>query len=410
MSSRSITLSFKGDFGKFWLGQTISNLGGSFTGFALPLLIYKLTGSALNLAFSAATGLVPYLLFGLVIGAWVDRIDRRRLMIFTDIVRALIIASLPCLALFGILSVWWIYVTTFISSTLTICFDAANFAALPSLVSRDDLVTANGRIQASYSVARIAGPLLAGLLLTILPLPTLLLVDALSFLISAISLALIRTSFNNDTEKRETKGIFEDIYEGLHYILQHNFLRWLTLLLLLINFIGPTADIQIVLFAKQWLRASDTQVSFLLASGGAGVVLFSLLVGQLRKRFSFSILLLGSIMLLGLFTIAPALTHEYWLALCFWGIRGGVNVLFGIYSYSLSQGIVPNHLLGRVIIFIRVLTWSTAAVGALLGGTVIEQTKNVGLVYSVIGGLCFFIGLAFLLTPLSHVERYIQED
>src|SRR5215213_2832912 len=126
------------DFWKFWVGQTISNLGSSFTDFALPLLIFKLTGSALNLAISSATTFLPYLLFGLVIGAWVDRVDRKRLMIVTDLLRALLLASIPLLAALDMLSVWWIYIAGFLISTLTIGFNSAEFAAIPSLVARGD--------------------------------------------------------------------------------------------------------------------------------------------------------------------------------------------------------------------------------------------------------------------------------
>ena len=151
------------DFWKFWAGQTISNLGSSFTDFALPLLIFKLTGSALNLAIASATTFLPYLLFGLPIGAWVDRVDRKRLMIITDLLRALVLASIPALAALDMLSVWWIYAAGFLTSTLTIGFNSAEFAAIPSLIAHDDasagaaLVTANGRIQASYSAATVVG-------------------------------------------------------------------------------------------------------------------------------------------------------------------------------------------------------------------------------------------------------------
>src|SRR5215470_17543677 len=102
------------DFWKFWTGQTISNLGSSFTAFALPLLVYKLTGSALNLAITTAATYLPYLLFGLLIGAWVDRVDRKRLMLYTDIGRAAVIVTIPLLAAVNLLPVWWIYVVTFI--------------------------------------------------------------------------------------------------------------------------------------------------------------------------------------------------------------------------------------------------------------------------------------------------------
>src|SRR5829696_686655 len=191
-----------GDFGRFWLGQTISNLGSSFTFFALPLLVFTLTGSPINLGITTAAEFVPYLLFGLVIGAWVDRVDRKRLMIATDLARAAVIATIPLLAAADTLTVGWIYAVAFASATLTIAFDAAEFAAIPSLVpSADDLVTANGRVHASYSTAQIAGPLLAGLLITVAPVQQVLWVDAASFLVSAGALALIGRAFNASKEE-----------------------------------------------------------------------------------------------------------------------------------------------------------------------------------------------------------------
>ena len=124
------------DFWKYWTGQTISSLGSSITLFALPLLVYKLTGSALNLGISSAADFLPYLLFGLILGAWTDRVDRKGMMISTDIARALIVATIPLLAILGSLPVWWIYIVGFVHSTLTICFEAGQFAAIPSLVRR----------------------------------------------------------------------------------------------------------------------------------------------------------------------------------------------------------------------------------------------------------------------------------
>jgi len=194
---------FQGDFWTFWSGQTISTLGSSVTGFALPLLVFKLTNSPLNLALTMVFTVLPYLLFGLAIGAWVDRINRKRVMIGTDCARALVIASLPLLAVLGLLSVWWIYAVSFVNATLTIGFTAANFAALPSLVEPDDLIAANGYVQASFSMASIIGPLVAGLLLVRVPLPLLLLIDAASFLVSTVSLLLVKRSFNASTSEKQ---------------------------------------------------------------------------------------------------------------------------------------------------------------------------------------------------------------
>lgn len=302
----------RSDFWKFWKGQTISTLGSSFTGFAFPLLIFTLTGSPLNLALTVVATVLPYLLFGLVIGAWVDRVNRKRVMVVTDLARALVIASIPLASVVGLLSVWWIYAVAFLNSALTICFDAANFAAVPSLVHQEDFVTANGQVQAGYSTAKVGGPLLGGLLTVVVPLPMLLLLDAISFLVSAGSLMLITTSFNMTPDGRQAPTrLRQDIAEGLRYVLKHPILSWITLLLLLVNFILPTSSAQLVLFAKQWFAASDTQVGLLYAGGSLGTVVFSLVAGQFRKRLPLGTIALGALMMEGVCTALTAVTRWY---------------------------------------------------------------------------------------------------
>jgi MFS family permease len=139
------------DFWLYFSGQSVSQLGSSFTTFALPLLVFKLTDSATNLAITTAATLVPYLLFGLVLGAVVDRVDRRQMMLRTDVARALVIAVLPVLSLLGVLEVWQIYAVTFVESTLGILFSCGEFAAIPALVGEEELVTANARLSCRRS-------------------------------------------------------------------------------------------------------------------------------------------------------------------------------------------------------------------------------------------------------------------
>jgi MFS family permease len=397
-----------GDFGRFWLGQTISNLGSSFTLFALPLLVFKLTGSPLNLGVTTASEFVPYLLFGLVIGAWVDRVDRKRLMIATDLARAAVIAVIPLLAAVDQLSVGWVYVVAFCSSTLNIAFDAAEFAAIPSLVpSGDDLVTANGRVQASYSAAQVAGPLLAGLLITVAPVQEVLLVDAASFLVSAGMLVLITTSFNAPTDTEGRRAIRQEVVEGLRYVLGHPVLRNISAMMALINLVAATVYAQLVVFAKRQLDASDSRVALLYAAGSAGVVLLSLAAGPVRRRLSFSLAALGALLLDGLLTMVLATTRWYWVALALWAAISGLGIFFNINTVSLRQQIVPNHLLGRVISIAGVLAWSAIPVGALVGGWAVERTGSVALVYGVIGAVVALIALAFSFGPLGHAERYL---
>jgi MFS family permease len=310
-----------GDFWKFWVGQAISNLGSSFTLFALPLLVYQLTGSALNLGLMTAVEFLPYVLFGLVLGAWADRVDRKHMMILTDVARAAIIASIPLLAGLDLLLVWWIYAVGFISSTLKICFDAGEFAAVPSLVGKDGLIKANGRIQASYSAAFFLGPFLAGALLVLMPVQTILLFDALSFLASALALALVTGSFNVEgADKKTLATLREDVVEGLRYVLSHPVLRNISIMMALINFLAATTHSQLVLFAKERLGASDSQVGLLYSAGALGVAVLSLAADPVRKRLSFSKAALGALMLYGLLIFGLAFVTFYWIAVPVWAL------------------------------------------------------------------------------------------
>lgn len=403
MAERGLSL----DFWKFWGGQTISNLGSSFTGFAMPLLVFKLTHSALNLGATTAAYFVPYLLFGLLIGAWVDRVDRKRLMIAADVARAAAIASVPLVAYAGILSVWWIYVVTFISSCLSIAFDSSEFAAIPSLVGSDDLVAANGRIMASYQTAQIAGPLLAGLLVAAVRIEDVLFVDAASFLVSAVSLVSISRGFN-PAEPPERKHIRRDIAEGLRYVLAHPVLRNISLMMALFNLVASTSWAQLVLFGKERLHASDARVGFLFAAGSAGVALLGLAAGPIRKRVRFSVAALGGLMTASLMLIAFSTTRNYWLGAVLWAGVSGFGLFFNINTQSLRQAIVPSHLMGRVWSIAGVLAWSAIPVGTLVGGAIIKATGNVGAVYAGIGIIEALIAATFwAFTALGRAEEYI---
>ena len=395
------------DFWRFWVGETISAFGSSFTQFAIPLLVFKLTGSALCLAASAALFTVPHLLFGLLIGAWTDRTDRRRLMIVTDILSMAAVGSVPVAAIAGVLSVGWILAVVFITSTLGIFFEAAAFGAIASLVDQADLVTANGRIQATFAGAGVLGPLVAGALLVVLPVDQLLVVDAATFVVSAVALSLIRRPFNAPLVARSTT-IRQDIVEGLRYVLRHPILRNISAMMALVNLVSVTAFAQLVLLAKERYAATDSEIGLLFAAGGVGVVLFSLAAGPLRKRWSFGNVALGALMVSGLLTIGLAYAPTFLVAVACWGLSSGLGTMFNINTGSLRQAIVPNHMLGRIITIAMVLAWSANPIGAIGGGFAVERTHDVQLVYAVIGVLTFLIPLYFrLFSPLGHAERFL---
>jgi MFS family permease len=399
------------DFWKFWAGQTISNLGSAFTQWAIPLLVFKLTHSAVNLGIATAATFLPYLLFGLPLGAWMDRVDRKKAMIALDSLNTIIVLSVPLVATFWHLSVWWIYGVTFIQSTAFIAFSAGEFAAIPSLVATDDLVTANGRIQATYSAAQVAGPLLAGLLVAFLSIQWMMAFDAASFAISALSLSLIRTSFNVAGEvAKEGTSILTDVKEGLRYVIGHPVLRNISLMMALINFVGATTYTQLVLFAGERLNVGPAGVGVLFAAGSAGVVVTGLLAGRLRKRFSFTALAMTSLMLMGALEIVFAGMTSFAPALVLWAGASGLGILFNINTQSLRQAIVPNHMLARIMSIASVLAWSAIPAGALIGGLVVKATGNVALVYGVIGILNICIAAFFrFFTALGDAQRYVDE-
>ncbi len=402
---------FGPDFWKLLVGQAVSNLGSSFTFFALPLLVYKLTGSALNLALVTVAETLPYLLFGLIIGTWADRVDRKRLMVLADLTQSLVIASIPLLAVLGTLPLWWIYIVGFANSTLWICSNTAEFASLPRLVNREDLVTANGHLQASYAAATVAGPLLAGLLVALVPIHTLLAIDAFTFLVSALVLGLIRSDLRAEGGGEGFLRSFRrEVVEGLGYVLRHPVLRNLCLMMALVNGVGYNAYAQLVLFAKQRFDASDTQVGLLYAAGGLGMAVLALTAGPARRRLSFSQAILVPPMIGGVLIVLMASTGRFWVALALWALVWGLVVFFDVNSNSLMQTLAPNRLLGRIQSVVTALSWSAIPLGTFLGGVAIERTGSVALVYGVVGATVFLAALAFSFTAVGRAGRYLAPE
>jgi hypothetical protein len=402
------------DFWFYFSGQAISQLGGSFTTFALPLLVFKLTHSATNLALTTVAEFLPYLLFGLLLGAVVDRFDRKRLMLASDIAQALVIAVLPLLAIGGWLRIADIYAVTFVASTLGIIFNCGEFAAIPSLVGEQELVTANARIMATNNAGQVLGPGLAGALVAFVPVADLLFVDSASFLVSSGFLALIRCSFNAAAPAGRpgtspVRVLLADVRDGLAYVWSSPVLRSISIMMALINFVATTANSQLVLFARRALHASNSEVGFLYAAGAAGVVAVSLAAGPIRRRASFAVTALGALVLAGLTTTVMALAGSYPAALVLWAASSGFGMLLNINTVALRQAVVPSQLYGRVVSVAQVLAWSAIPLGSLAGAAAINLSGSVEGVYAVAGGLTAAIALAFAFSPVADGDRYLAE-
>lgn len=396
------------EFSIFWFGQAISVMGTAFTQYGLPLLVFRLTGSALNLAFGQISIYLPYVLFGLFIGAWTDRMDRKRLLIWVNVLRGVAIALVPGLALFGALNVYWLYIISFINSVLAVFSSAAQTTVIPSLVDKDQLVTANGRTTLTESIAKVGGPILAGVLISFAPLETIFLVDSVSFFIIAVSLLFIRASFNqaHPGGKLREKNVVREIKEGLDFLRQQRVVLSATILATLANLLMITAATQQIILVKRQFQATDQQVSLMFAASGVGAIIFSFLVNRLPKRWGFGRIAIFSQMLIGVLVLFLGSAPVFALAPLLSIFISGCNVIFNIQFTSLVQLSVPNRLLGRVSSTILVLAFVAIPVGSLAGGSAIEWSGNVGLVYQVSGVLVILMTASFLFTPLNRPQSF----
>jgi hypothetical protein len=340
-----------------------------------------------------------------------DRADRKRMMILTDVLRGLVLMVVPALALADRLTVEWIYVVSFVASALGIVFESGQFAAIPQLVAQHDIVSANGRIRASFSITSLLGAPLAVFLMRFIPLEAVVMADALSFLFSSTTLLLIKRSFNAPVDEAATSvtTIREDVVEGLRYIFTQPLLRHLAILLALINFLTAVIPAQIIHFGQSVLGASQEELSLLVASASAGVVVMSLTAGPLRRRFSFSSVAMGSLAGAGILVTMMSQLSSVWLAIPVWAIALGSTVLFNICAGSLMQRITPPSLMSRVASADQVLSWSLMPLGVYFGSLVVEMTGRVDIVYGALGVIMALLAvLYFLLSPLGRASDYTE--
>ena len=254
----------------------------------------------------------------------------------------------------------------------------------------------------------MAGPLLAGLLVALVPVYSLLFFDALSYVAAALVLASVRAALSAPpAADRPATTVRRDIAEGLGYLWGQPVIRNIALMIALTNFLEITIDAQQVLFAKEHLGADNFRVGLLYSVAGASIALTSLLADPIRRRLSFGRATAGSLMAYGALAIAMASTSWYWFATGVWALMMGFGILFDITSQTLTQSVVPDHLLGRVQSVTRVLALSGVPLGAFLGGIVVERTNDVALVFACIGSAIFLIALAFSFTALGRADRHL---
>ena len=401
------------DFLKLWAGETVSDFGDQITLLALPLTaIVTLHATATEMGFLLAAATAPTFLFSLVAGVWVDRLPRRALLIAADVGRAALLATIPVAFVLGKLSMAQLYAVGFAVGTLSVVFIVAYQAYLPSLVGRARLVEANGKMNASSSVAQFAGPGVAGFLVQVFTAPMPVVLDALSFLASLTGIGLIRRHETRAQARR--RDMRAEIAEGLRTLLGHPVLRTLVLCGAVLIFLLSAQVAIWVLYLTRDVGLEPALIGFLFAAFSVGTLLGALVAAEASRRLGIgpSFIWAAAIVAAGLLAraLATGSREVTYVTIVIAMFAAGIGAsLFNVNGPSLRQALTPTELLGRVNASYRFLVWGTQPIGALLGGALAEA---VGLRSALIvtGVAMLVVPVIALVSPLRRMHEVIAVE
>lgn len=359
------------DFRLLWFGDTVSQVGTQVSEIALPLLaVTTLGATTFQVGVLVAMLTAAFLIVGLPAGAWVDRMRRRPLMVACDLGRAALLALIPISAALDVLSLPLLYAVALGLGVFTVFFDVAYQSYLPALVGRDALVEGNAKLQASQSVAQVAGPTIGGLLVQALTAPYAVLVDAVSFLVSGGAVAAIRTR-EEAVPRAPDRHLRREIAEGLRFVLGHPILRMIAGCTGTYNFFTSALGAVIVVFLVRDLGASAGAVGLVFSIGSAGALLGALASGWAARTLGSARAIWVSVAVTTPFALLmPLAFPDGGLALVAlaWFMMGVGGVVYNVNQVAYRQALCPPRLLGRMNATMRFLVWGTMPVGGLVGG------------------------------------------
>jgi MFS family permease len=357
------------EYGKLWTASTISNLGDGITLVAGPLLAATLTRDPVLVAGLTFAQQLPWLLFSLVSGALVDRLDRRRLMATVDLFRAGVIGILGLAVLGGWASMPLMYVIFFLLGTAETLFANASLAILLSVVPKESLEKANGRLFAAELVTNqfAGGPIGGALFAVAASIPFFL--DAGTFAASAALILALRGRFRaTRPEDSSGTGLVGEITEGVGWLMRHRLLLVLAIMLGAGNLTFSATFSVLVLFAQDVLGLGSVGYGFLLTAGGVGGFLGSLLAERIGSWLGTGRALFSVVLLQGPAFAAIALSGNPFVVGAMLAVNGLVAFAWNVLTFALRQALIPDILLGRVTSVYRLLGVGSGAIGALIGG------------------------------------------
>jgi MFS family permease len=394
---------------KFWAGETISLFGTQVTSLALPLtaiIVLRATPGQLGLIrFLQA---VPFLFLALLIGAWVDRRRKRPVMIGSNAARCVLVGLVPILAVAGALGMPILYLLAFSIGVATVFFDVCWMSYVPSLVGKDQLAEATGKVSTSYAVADVSGPSLGGVLVQLLGAPKAMAADALSYLVSMGTLLAIKTE-EPTPERPAERHLRAEIWEGLQLVFGNRYVRATTTQGGLWNFCYIMNETIFLLYAIRVLHFTPSLVGLVLGVGMTGGIIGSTLASSFSRRFRYgpTIMIACGFGTLPVFLIPAAQGPRPLMAgifmVAYFLVRFGA-ITANVLMITLRATVTPARLLGRMTAAARMVLYTGGSLGALVAGLL---GSTIGLRNTLwVAAVCFALTLTpIVLSPIASLRE-----
>ena len=398
------------DFLKLWAAQSISEFGSQISQLAIPwLAAVGLGASPFEFSLLGVVGFLPFILFALPAGVWVDRLRRKPILIVGDAARAVLLASIPVLWVFDLLHMWHLLVIQFVFGVFTVFFDVAYQSYLPSLIQREQLVEGNAKLQLTVSTATVAGPSAAGALIATITAPYAIVVDAVSFVISTVCMIPIRRPerLPERGEGQPRPKLLPELKEGLAYVVRHPHLRAIAACTGSANFFGSIGFTVALLYFVRTLHLSAAQTGFVFACFGIGSIVGALAANPVQRRLGVGpAIVLPAVLFPITSLLVPLAPRDFPIPVLIASflVGGYSQVAYNITQVSLRQAITTERLQGRMNASMRWIVWGTLPLGQLAGGAIASAYGlRTALWVSAIGS--FFTFLPVLLSPVRSVRE-----
>jgi DHA3 family macrolide efflux protein-like MFS transporter len=399
-----VRLALNGSFSALWAGQFISMFGDRIHQFALAAVVLTTTGSEVLAAFAFVAAALPNLFLSPIAGTFVDRWDRKEVLVVSDILRAAVVLLIPIAA---VVNVFLVYPLIFIVTSISIFFRPARVAILPQLVERDELVTANSAMWVGETIADVVAYPLAGLFVASLmsALPLAFWLDAVTYLASAVLLATIvvrpRTT-SEEADADEPRNFMNELKQGWRFLRNETVLLANTIQAAIAQFTVGILTVLTVIYCYEVYRDASIGYSgvwgFLEAATGAGNLIGGFVIGLIGSRIAKGRMIIAGYAVLGLSTFLLAITDNVPIAVGLAFGSGVANMVFLIPSQALFQERTPSKLLGRVVSFRFALVFGSMTVAMAVGSLMIIVVPAT-FVIALFGLITLVTGLAGLFVP-----------